>query len=182
LPLSPTTYVEGSSDIAAGNFVLQKRALTSSSTTKREADDDEPLDLAHGSKVSLREAKPAVVIGIEGKVKKSKLKRIETPTSRRKLCTTDTITIEKKKRKKKELLGSEVGPEDDNIQKPPTDGKMTGKHKGKSTLFTMTGLCDGEIELPHLLRDLHALALNPFHCAIQMIQSFHNDFNYGVRV
>ncbi|CAN1777720.1 hypothetical protein LINPERHAP1_LOCUS14166 [Linum perenne] len=49
---------------------------------------------------------------------------------------------------------------------------MTGKHRGKSTLFTMTGLCDGEIELPHLLRDLHALALNPFHCAIQMIQIF----------
>ncbi|CAN1161448.1 PWWP domain-containing protein 1 [Linum perenne] len=236
-PLSPAAYVEGSSGIAAGDFVLQKRAPASSSTAEQETeahtspenqeaamsnhgtatldagqsessgkdllpldnssssahqvdevmvdlnneesikasvgpgddslrtepnrpDGDESLDLSPGLDVSLPEPKPPVVMSIEGKVKKPKALKRPLPEG----SSADTVTVEKKKRKKKkELPGSETGPDDDSLR-----GKIAGKRKGKSALFTTTGLGDGEIELPHLLRDLHALALNPFHGAAQM--------------
>ncbi|CAN0897138.1 PWWP domain-containing protein 1, partial [Linum grandiflorum] len=102
---------------------------------------------------------------IEGKVKK-KAKVLKRPLPEGSSAETVTVGDKKgKKKKKKEQLGTETGT-DDGLQK---DGKMIGKRKGKkSTLFKTAGLAEGEIKLPHLLRDLHSLALNPFHGAAQM--------------
>ncbi|KDP23492.1 hypothetical protein JCGZ_23325 [Jatropha curcas] len=134
------------------------------------------------SNLSSYDAKHAVVMSADVAVKKAKV--LKRPLGD--LGSENSVTREKKKKKKKDS-GTEISP--DHPKKRLAGAGVAGKsslinvasredHRGnqqKKDVGTsnapfssvgplpMVGMGNIELELPHLLSDLHALALNPYH-------------------
>ncbi|KAG6775055.1 hypothetical protein POTOM_018481 [Populus tomentosa] len=170
---------EESAKTSRSNEVSQQTELNFSARAEGDSGLSKVQDGGPGSHLSPLNASQSGGTSTGSGVKKVKV--VKRPTGP--LSSETSIMGEKKKKKKKEL-GAETNPDHPKKRLATGKGGVAGISSGKSTQISMSPGEDFqlnsqkkdvgasntlpnsiELELPQLLSDLHALALDPFHGA-----------------